>query len=140
MNFAYDGFTQEENQRCFLFRCTDERPSVTIFSIQVDLKLLLEHKVPIQSGPMFCLKLLTDASRLEPNGLDRLHSYTLVAADFKELHTERQREAEQKLSKKPHRHPVRKPSQMSNLHLGPVSSRLPANTHTEEPGQRILAR
>ena len=62
MHFSYDGFTQDGNRRCFLFRGAEERTSAAGFSIEVDLELLLKNQVPMQEAPMFCLNLLTDAS------------------------------------------------------------------------------
>ena len=122
MHFAYDGFTQEGNRRCFLFRVPEDPGLGTAFSIQIDLGLLLQNRVPVQTAPMFCLKLLTDASQREPDSLNRLRSYTVVADDFQELQIERQRQAAEKLSRKPSRRPFRKPSNVSNLHLGSLTS------------------
>lgn len=118
MHFAYDGFTHAGDQRCFLFRCTDKGLSSSVFLIHIDLHLLVENKLPIQAAPMFCLKMLTAASQEQPNRLDRLRTYTVIAADFDELHAEQKRQAELKASKRPPRQPVRKPSQMCGLHLG----------------------
>jgi hypothetical protein len=122
MHFAYDGFTQEGNRRCFLFRAAEEHISTGGYSIQVDLGLLLKNQVPMQEAPMFCLHLLTDASLGGPGNLDRLRRYTVIGDDFKQLHVERQREAAERLSKKASRRPIRKHSNMSNLHLGSFSN------------------
>jgi hypothetical protein len=121
MHFAYDGFTQEGNRRCFLFRAAEEHISTGGFSIQVDLGLLLKNQIPMQEAPMFCLNLLTDASLGAPGSLDRLRSYTIVGDDFKNLQIERKRQAAERLSKKASRRPIRKHSNMSNLHLGSFS-------------------
>ena len=122
MHFAYDGFTQDGNRRCFLFRASEERTSAPGFSIEVDLGLLLKNRVPMQEAPLFCLNLLTDASVGEPGSLDRLRSYTIVGEDFKQLHMERQRQAAERLSKKPTRRPIRSHSYLSNVHLGSPSN------------------
>ncbi len=122
MNFAYQGFTQEGNRRCFLFRVAEERASSSVFSIQIDLGLLLKNGVPMQEAPTFCLNLLTDASLGGPDSLDRLRNYTVVGDDFRALLTERQRLAAERLSRKPSRRPIRTKSNMSNLHLGSSSN------------------
>jgi hypothetical protein len=136
MHFSYEGFTQDGNRRCFLFRAAEERTSGTGFSIEVDLGLLLKNQVPMQEAPMFCLNLLTDASLGEPGSLDRLRSYTVVGDDFKELHVERQRQAAERLSKKATRRPIRKHSNMSNLHLGSLSNN-PYSRVSREPSKLV---
>ena len=123
MDFAYDGFQQEGDRRCFLFRAHENGGPITLFSIRIDLGLLLKNRFPMQAAPMFCLNLLTEASRGEPGSLDRLQSYTVVADDFNKIHMERQRQAAEKLSKKSYRRPFRTPSSSSNLRLGsPLNS------------------
>ena len=137
MHFAYDGFTQDGNRRCFLFRATEERTSAAGFSIKVDLELLLKNQVPMQEAAMFCLNLLTDASLGEPGSLDRLRSYTVVGDDFKHLHVERQRQAAERLTRKAAtRRPIRRPSNMSNVHLGSPSNS-PYSRVTGEPSKII---
>src|SRR4051794_33212150 len=118
MGFVYDGFQQEGDRLCFLFRANEKGGPGTLFSIQIDLELLLKNRIPMQAAPMFCLNLLTEASQGEPGSLDRLQSYTIVADDFNKIHMERQRQATEKLSKKPYRRPFRAPSSSSNLRLG----------------------
>jgi hypothetical protein len=120
--FAYDGFQQEGDRRCFLFRVDEKGAPTTLFSIQIDLGLLLKNRIPMQAAPMFCLNLLTEASQGEPGSLNRLQSYTVVADDFKKILMERQRQAAEKLSKKPYRRPFRAPSSSSNLRLGSPSN------------------
>ncbi len=118
MQFAYDGFTQEGDRRCFLFRGIEERKPTLSFSIGIDLRLLLQNRVPVQEGPMFCLQLLTTASVGGPTCLDRFHSYTVVGEDFRPLLIERERRAAEKAIKKPAHKPFRKPSFTSNLRFG----------------------
>lgn len=118
MQFAYDGFTQDGDRRCFLFRGIEERNPTISFSIEVDLRLLLQKRVPVQEGPMFCLQLLTTASVGGPTCLDRFQNYTVVGEDFRPLLIERERRAAEKELKKPGRKPFRKPSSTSNLRLG----------------------
>lgn len=118
MHFTYDGFTQDGNRRCFLFRSAEQRTPAPGFLIEVDLELLLKNQVPIQEAPLFFLNLLTEASLGEAGSLDRLRSYTVVEDDFKQLHTERQRRAAERLTKKVPHQPIRRHSKMSNMHLG----------------------
>jgi hypothetical protein len=115
MHFAYEGFTQDGNRRCFQFRGIDERDATNIFSIEVDLRLLAENRVPVQEGPMFCLHLLATASIGEPNCLNTFHSYRVVGEDFRPLLIERERRAAEKALKKPRRKPFRKPPFTSTL-------------------------
>ena len=118
MQFAYEGFTQDGDRRCFLFRGIEERNTTISFSIEVDLRLLVQNRVPVQEGPMFCLKLLNTASVGGPTCLDRFHSYTVVGEDLRPLLIERDRRAAEKALRKSARKPVRKPSFTSNLRLG----------------------
>lgn len=117
MHFAYEGFTQQGGMRCFQFRGTEDQ-NPALFSIQVELSLLMQSRVPMQDGPMFCLQLLTAASVVGPDYLDRFHSYRVVAEDFRPLLMERERKAAEKALKKPVRPRFRRPSFASNLHLG----------------------
>jgi hypothetical protein len=134
MHFAYDGFTQDGNRRCFLFRSAEQRTSAPGFSIEVDLELLLKNQVPMQAAPLFFLNLLTEASLGEPASLDRLRSYTVVEDDFKQLHVERQRQAAERSTKKAPHKPIRKHSKISNVHLGSPSNN-PYSRVTSEPGK-----
>jgi hypothetical protein len=122
MQFAYDGFTQDGDRRCFLFRGIEERNPTISFSIEVDLPLFVQNRVPVQEGPMFCLQLLMTASVGGPTCLNRFQSYTVVREDFRPLLIERERRAAEKALKKPSRKPFRKPPFTSNLHLGTPSS------------------
>lgn len=118
MHFAYEGFTQDGDRRCFLFRGIEERNPTSNFAIEVDLRLLVQNRVPVQEGPMFCLQLLTSASVGGPNSLSRFHSYTVVGEDFRPILMERERRAAEKALRRPSRKPIRKPSFTSNLRLG----------------------
>src|ERR1700747_3481512 len=82
VHFTYEGFTHDGDRRCFLFRSIEEHDPVSIFSIEIDLRLLVQNHVPVQEGPLFCLQLLTTASLAGPNCLDRFHSYKVVGEDF----------------------------------------------------------
>ena len=115
MQFAYDGFTQDGDRRCFLFRGSEERKPTIRFSIEVDLRLLMQNRVPVQEGPMFCLQLLITASVGGPTCLDKFQSYTVVGEDFRPLLIERERRAAKKAVKKSARKPFRRPSITLNL-------------------------
>lgn|SRR6185437_388390 len=120
-HFSYEGFTQHGDRRCFLFRGIEDRNPAILFSIEVDLPLLQQSRVPLQDGPMFCLQLLTTASVEGPNCLNRFQKYRVVAEDFRPLLIERERSAAEKALRKSPRAPFRKPSFTSNLYLGTPS-------------------
>ena len=121
MRFAYEGFTQDGDRRCFLFRGIEAPNPTNIFSIEIELPLLAQNRVQVQDGPMFCLQLLTAASVGGPTCLDRFQTYRVVGEDFRPLLIERERRAAEKTLKKPARKPFRKPSFTSNLRLGTPS-------------------
>jgi hypothetical protein len=118
MQFTYEGFTHFGDKRCFLFKGVEERNPVSAFSIEIDLPLLVKNRVSVQEGPMFCLQLLTNASLVGANSLDKLHTYKVIGEDFRPLLVERERKAAEKALRKPARKPARKPPSTSNLHLG----------------------
>lgn len=125
MHFAYEGFTQDGDRRCFMFRGIEERNPISIFSIEIDLRLLLQNRVPVQDGPMFCLQLLTVAAVGGPSCLNKLLSYRVVGEDLRPLLIERERRAAEKAVKKQlHRRPI-KPSSTSNLRLGTLQRSAP---------------
>lgn len=116
MHFAYDGFKQSGNNRCFLFRGIEKYTTVSAFSIGIDLRLLLRNRVLIQEGPMFCCRLLTEAALAGSTSLDKLHNYEVVGEDFRPLLMERERHAAEKALKKPHK-PVQGRLSGSNFRL-----------------------
>lgn len=117
MLFAYEGFQQNGDCRCFHFRSTGAREAAAIFSIEVELALFLLHRVPVQDGPRFCLQLLEQASAEHSSVVDRFRNYAVRSEDFKSLLLERQKKLAEKTHKAPRR-PFRKPSPGSNLFLG----------------------
>jgi hypothetical protein len=122
MNFAYDGFTHQQGRRCFMFRSIEGFESVGIFSIEVDLSLFVENRVPMQEGPMLCLQLLKTASAAGPAVLERFRKCQIVAEDLRPFLTERARTAAEKgLKALQHRTPYRKPSSTSNISLAAAS-------------------
>jgi hypothetical protein len=118
MHFSYDGFTHHGNRRCFQFRGIEERNPVRAFSIEIDLPLFAQNRVPIQEGPMFCLQMLTAAMLAGPPSLDRLRSYRVVGDDFRPLLIEREKHAAEKALRLRARRFGRTPPYTSNVHLG----------------------
>jgi hypothetical protein len=96
MVFAYQGFTHESGRRCFLFHHVQPNLPVAAYSIQVDLRLFVQHKVPVQEGPSFCLQLLTKASAVGPVQLEKLHVYQVVGDDFRPMVVEREKKEAEK--------------------------------------------
>jgi hypothetical protein len=119
MNFAYDGFTHQEDRRCFLFRSIDGHEPVDMFSIEVDMSLLVENRVPMQEGPMLCLQLLKTASAAGPIFLERFHKCRIFAEDLRPFLVERAKSAADKALRTLHHRPsYRKPPPTSNIRLG----------------------
>lgn len=124
MRFAYEGFTQDGDRRCFLFQGIEEHSPRNIFSVEVELQLLVKNRVPVQDGPMFCLQLLTTASVGGSGYLDKFINYRVVSEDLRPLLIEReQRAAQNAVKKRPQKGPP-KPSSTSNLHPGKLSRSL----------------
>jgi hypothetical protein len=72
---------------------------VIAFSIQVDLRLFVQYKIPVQDGPSFCLQLLTKASSEGSGNLDKLRSYQVVGEDFHPMVEEREKKEADKILK-----------------------------------------
>lgn len=117
MNFAYEGFTQDRDRRCFTFRGTQDFHPVSIFSIELDLSLFAQNRISVQEGPMFCLQLLTTALQAGPSFLEKLQHYRVLAEDLRPLLLERERRTAEKAFKKASFRPVRKPLSVSNINL-----------------------
>jgi len=116
MQFAYEGFQQNGDSRCFQFRAAGGRDS-ELFSLEVELSLFLLHRVPVQDGPRFCLRLLEAALIGDPGLIGRFRNYAVRSEDFQVLLLERARKLAEKIHRPPRR-PFRKPSAGSNLFLG----------------------
>jgi hypothetical protein len=117
MNFAYEGFTQDHDRRCFTFRGMEDYHPVSVFSIELDLPLFAQNQISVQEGPMFCLQLLTTALRAGPSFLEKLQHYRVLAEDLRPLLLERERRTAEKAFKKTSYRPVRKPLPVSNISL-----------------------
>ncbi len=91
MQFAYDGFTQQDDVRCFRFHHVRDDVVKEVFQIEVGLSLFLQHRVLVQDGPRFCLELLNASSVANPSTLEHFHKYRVVSTDFSSLLAERAR-------------------------------------------------
>ena len=120
MIFAYQGFTHESGRRCFLFHSIEPNVPVIAFSIQVDLRLFVEYKVPVQDGPSFCLQLLNKASSDGSGHLDRLRSYQVVGEDFHPMVEEREKKEAEKILKWREQKRVRTAAMLQSAHLKPA--------------------
>ena len=118
MQFAYEGFTQNANERRYAFHGMEKSEPGDAYIIRIDLPLFARHQVSIQNGPMFCLRLLQDALTSGPEQLQGFHEYRVVDSDFAVLEAERAEKAAVLASKKPARRPLRKPSPTSQFTPG----------------------
>jgi hypothetical protein len=117
MHFAYEGFTQNDDRRCFTFRGMEDYTAVSVFCIEVELPLFARNRVLVQEGPMFCLQLLMTANVAGPSFLERFRSYRVLEADFRPLLLEREKRAAEKAMKKTPPRPFRKALPISNIRL-----------------------
>jgi hypothetical protein len=115
MQFAYEGFTQNANERRYAFHGMEKSEPGDAYVIRIDLPLFARHQVSIQNGPQFCLRLLQEALTSGPEQLRELHEYRVVDSDFAAIKAERAERAAALALKKPARRPFRKPSPTSQL-------------------------
>jgi hypothetical protein len=120
MVFAYQGFTHESGRRCFLFHSIEPNVPVIAFSIQVDLRLFVQYKVPVQDGPSFCLQMLSKASSLGSIQLDKLRSYQVVGEDFHPMVEEREKKEAEKIVKWREQKRIRTAALLQSAHLKPA--------------------
>jgi hypothetical protein len=99
MVFAYQGFTHESGRRCFLFNSVEANVPAMAFTIEVDLRLFSQYKIPVQDGPSFCLQMLTRASAIGSSNLDKLRRYEVVGEDFQPMVVEREKKEAEKTMK-----------------------------------------
>ena len=116
VQLIYNGFTQDGNNRCYCFDAVEKKQPVVPYIVWVDLSLFAKYHVPLQSGPMFCLKLLQSALKSETGTPERTRNYFAIDDDFADLLLERAAQAAAAADKKPARRPFRKPSPASQLH------------------------
>jgi hypothetical protein len=100
MRFAFQGFTQDDNKRCFLFHGIEESNEKRAFRITIELALLMRNHVSLQDGPLFCLQLLTKAYLAGPSYLEGLQQYRVSGDDFRSLLVERERQAAEKSARR----------------------------------------
>ncbi len=115
MQFLYQGFTHQGENRSFNFRGRDESKVETTFSISVNLPLFARHHIGMQEAPGFCLVLLTKASAKTPEALERLHRYDVLEADLLPIVNDREERALAKAHRAPPRRFARKPSLSSQF-------------------------
>ncbi len=99
MQFAYDGFTQQDDVRCFQFHHVRDEKAREVFHIEVGLRLFSQHRVLVQDGPRFCLELLNAVSIDKLSDLKQFHNYSVVSKDFIPLLAERARQSAAKQTK-----------------------------------------
>jgi hypothetical protein len=115
VQFTYNGFTQEGNNRCYSFDGKEEQKTTAVYRLWVDLSLFVKHRVSLQNGPGFCLQLLNSACAGGPEQMDHLRDYHTIDSDFSNLLAERAAQAAALALKKPARRPFRKPPPSSQL-------------------------
>lgn len=120
MVFAYQGFTHESGRRCFVFNSVEANVPAMAFRIEVDLRLFVEYKIPVQDGPSFCLQLLTKASAVGSSYLDKLRSYQVVGEDFRPMVVEREKKEADKTLKWREQKRIRTAAMMQSAHVKPV--------------------
>jgi hypothetical protein len=116
MVFAYQGFTHESGRRCFLFNSVEANVPAMAFTIEVDLRLFSEYKIPVQDGPSFCLQLLTRASTDGSAHLDKLRRYQVVGQDFQPMVEEREKKEAEKTMKWREQKRIRTAAMMQSAH------------------------
>jgi hypothetical protein len=116
MVFAYQGFTHESGRRCFLFNSVEVNVPAMAFTIEVDLRLFVQFKIPVQDGPSFCLQLLTKASADGSSHLDKFRRYQVVGEDFHPMVVEREKKEAEKTLKWREQKRVRTAAMMQSAH------------------------
>jgi len=114
MVFAYQGFTHESGRRCFLFNSVEANVPAMAFTIEVDLRLFVQFKIPVQDGPSFCLQLLTKATSDGSLQLDKLRRYEVIGEDFQPMVVEREKKEAEKAVKWREQKRIRTATMMQN--------------------------
>lgn len=115
MQFLYNGFRQDGNNRCYSFDAREGREPATPCRVWIDLALFAKHRVSLQNGPGFCLQLLQTAWIASEEPATESREYRAVDKDFASLLSERAARLALAASRKPARRPFRKPSPSSQL-------------------------
>ena len=116
MVFAYQGFTHESGRRCFLFNSVEANVPAMAFTIEVDLRLFVQFKIPVQDGPSFCLQLLNKASTDGSSYLDKLRRYEVIGEDFQPMVMEREKKEAEKTMKLREQKRVRTAAMLQSAH------------------------
>ena len=116
MVFAYQGFTHESGRRCFLFNSVEANVPAMAFTIEVDLRLFVQFKIPVQDGPSFCLQLLTKASTDGSSHLDKLRRYEVIGEDFQPMVMDREKKEAEKTMKWREQKRVRTAAMLQSAH------------------------
>ena len=86
------------------------------FTIEVDLRLFAENKIPVQDGPSFCLQLLTRAATDGSSHLDKLRRYQVIGEDFRPMVDEREKKEAEKTMKWREQKRIRTAAMMQSAH------------------------
>ena len=86
------------------------------FTIEVDLRLFVQYKIPVQDGPSFCLQMLTKASSGGSADLDKLRRYQVVGEDFQPMVMEREKKEAEKTMKWREQKRIRTAAMMQSAH------------------------
>jgi hypothetical protein len=115
VEFLYNGFKQDGNDRCYSFDARADHEPVMLCSVWVDLSLFTKYRVALQSGPRFCLQLLQAAWAGGGDHMNKFRDYHAIDADFATLLAERAAQLAVTTARKPARRPFRKPPPSSHL-------------------------
>ena len=118
MQFVYQGFTHDGDNRSFTFQGIQQsKTPITpaLYSIQINLPLFAQFHVNMQEAPMFCLQLLTNALGSGPEVLEKFHRYRVVEEDLRPILADREKRAAIKALKPAPRRFIRKPPNTSQL-------------------------
>jgi hypothetical protein len=115
MQFLYNGFKQEGNNRCYCFDAKEGREPATMCRVWIDLSLFTKYRISLQTGPGFCLQLLQTAWAGGDDQIKETHDYRAIDKDFTSLLSERAARLAIVAAKRPPRRPFRKPPLSSHL-------------------------
>jgi len=81
MQIKYNGFTQLDNVREFIFHCVSPRQENKIIVVTADLSLFRKYHLGLQEGPLLCLrKLICECDAL--SSVEQLSHRELSEADL----------------------------------------------------------
>lgn len=126
MQFAYTGFSQEANVRCFHFQIVlpRARPGRSVngaeFTLKVDMSLFVKYRVPVQEGPALCLRVLTEALANASEESAASASYAVTLEHFSSFALARAQVEEARLARRKPRTPFKR--------LAPAQAKRPQTT------------